>query len=65
MIDFVKGASRELAGPILRRLGAIGAAYLVTQGVPEELANQVAMAAGVFAGLAWDAVLILKTGSTR
>ena len=55
----LQGAARELAAPLLRRLGAIGAAYLVAKGIPSDIANQVTMAAAVLAGLVFDCIVIL------
>lgn len=63
MMTILKGASREISAAVLKRLGAIIAAYLVTQGIPEEMAHQFALAAAVFAGIAWDIGMLLKFGS--
>ncbi|QCS36992.1 hypothetical protein [Tortoise microvirus 39] len=62
MLMIVKSAGRKIATALLARAGVVGAAWLVTQGVPEELAKQLAMAGGVLAGLLWDVAFILYQG---
>lgn len=55
---------RKVAAPIGRRIGTAIAAYLLAQGIPQELADQVLVALGVVGGLALD-VLTAYLGSNR
>lgn len=63
MLNVLKGAGREITAAVLKRLGAIIAAYLVAQGIPPELADQFALALAVVLGLAWDIGMLFKFGS--
>lgn len=45
---------RNVATPLARRLGTALAAYLLAQGIPQELADQLLLALGVAGGLAMD-----------
>lgn len=47
---------RNVAAPIGRRLGTALAAYLLAQGIPQDLANQVLLALGVIGGLTFDVI---------
>lgn len=45
---------RNIAAPLGRRLGTALAAFLLAQGIPQDMANQVLLALGVVGGLAFD-----------
>lgn len=47
---------RNIAAPLGRRLGTALAAFLLAQGIPQDLANQVLLALGVVGGLAFDVI---------
>lgn len=47
---------RNIAAPLGRRLGTALAAFLLAQGIPQELANQLLLALGVVGGLTFDVV---------
>ena len=53
---FAVEVGRNIAAPLGRRLGTALAAFLLAQGIPQELANQVLLALGVIGGLAFDVI---------
>lgn len=62
MKPFLAGLARQLAAPVLGRLGVVTGAYLVAKGIPADLADQTLTAAAVFMGLVWDCAVILARG---
>lgn len=45
---------KEAGGALLRRVGTFFSAFLLAHGVPDELVNQLLVAAGVFLGISFD-----------
>lgn len=53
---------RNIAAPLGKRIGTAIAAYLLAQGIPQEMTDQFLLAVGVVAGLSLDvlATFLLK-----
>ena len=47
---------RNIAAPLGRRVGTAVAAYLLAQGIPQDLTDQLLLALGVVGGLAIDVI---------
>lgn len=56
-MDLVKATVGSLAVAGARRLGVVVAAFLVAKGIPDEIANRLVMAAAVFGGVGFDALV--------
>lgn len=58
---------KQVLTPIVGRLGTALSGYLIAQGLPENHASAVVVAAGVLVGLSFDAavVIIAKRRTTR
>lgn len=59
IIDLLRMTGKQVLPPLARRVGTAISVFLLAQGVPEDLAQQVILAAGVFAGLAFDVSLAI------
>ncbi len=47
---------RNIAAPLGRRIGTALAAYLLAQGIPQDLTDQVIVGLGVVGGLTFDVI---------
>ena len=59
MLTATSGFGRALLDMVSRRVGTFVSAFLVAQGVPEDLAHQLYLASAVVAALAFDAGIIV------
>ena len=48
--------SRNIAAPMGRRIGTALAAYLLAQGIPQDMADKLLLAIGVAGGVALDCI---------
>lgn len=57
ILDAGRFLGQQIVPPILRRAGTAVSAFLLAQGVPEDLAHQLILATGVVLGVGFDVVL--------
>lgn len=56
---------RNIAAPLGRRIGTALAAYLLAQGIPQELADQLLLSIAVVGGLTFDVIAAYITNRKR
>lgn len=59
MLHATAGIGRDLVSALSRRAGTLLSGFLVSQGVPEDLAHQLYLATAVVAALAFDATVYI------
>lgn len=56
---------RNIAAPMGRRIGTALAAYLLAQGIPQDMADKLLLAIGVAGGIAMDCIAYYVTKGRR
>lgn len=56
---------RNIAAPMGRRMGTAVAAYLLAQGIPQDMADKLLLAVGVAGGVAVDCIAYYVTKGRR
>lgn len=59
ILDAGRILGRQVVPPLLRRVGTAFSAFLLAQGVPADLAEQLMLATGVVLGVGFDVVLAI------